>query len=309
MMQNQGMDGKVCLVTGANNGMGFETAKKLTALGAHVVMVCRSRERGEAARQRIARETGHLPDLLLADLSLQREIKRVAAEYRAQYERLDVLVNVAGFAFNTREVTDEGFERTFALNYLGYFSLTLELVDLLVSSAPARVVNITSEAHRWSDIAFDNLQGEKSFPKRRMPPLPLMYGWTNMYRIMFTYELADRLAAKGVSANCLCPGFVAVSRSSHGRFTNGLTKVLGFLLRATTAAKAAETIVYLASSPEAAELTGAYYESGKLARSAPQSYDKAVRTRLWSETLRLTGYENGTQMTQIAQIDADFNDL
>lgn len=288
-MQNKPMDGKICLVTGANNGMGFETAKKLTALGAHVVMLCRSRERGEAARQKIARETGHMPDLLLADLSLQHQIKQVAADYRAKYERLDVLVNVAGFAFDTRDVTSEGFERTFALNYLGYFTLTLELVDLLIASAPARVVNIASESHRWSDITFDNLQGEKSFPKRRMPPLPLMYGWTNMYRIMFTYELADRLAKKGVTANCLCPGFVAVSRSSHGWFTNGLTKVLCFLLRATTAAEAAETIVYLASSPEAAELTGVYYESGQLARSAEQSYDKAVRARLWSETLRLTG--------------------
>ncbi len=282
---------KICLVTGSNNGIGFETAKGLAAQGCQIVMLCRSRQRGEAARQKIAAATGHTPDLLLADLSIQREIKRAAAEFRERYDRLDVLVNVAGYSWPERQETDEGFERTFALNYLGYFTLTLELLDLLIQSAPARIVNIASEAHRWQDISFDNLQGEKSFPTQRMPPLPIMYGWTNMMRIMFTYELANRLQNAGVTANVLCPGFVPVRRSAASPLMNAMSWVMSKMPNTRTPAQAAETIIWLASAPEAAEKNGAYYSSGEEKQSAAQSYDEAVRRQLWKTTLDLVGYE------------------
>lgn len=280
----------ICIVTGANNGIGYETAQALTAQGKQVVMLCRSRERGEAARQKIAAATGRTPDLLLADLSLQAEVKRAAAEFRSKYDRLDALVNVAGFSWNERQETAEGFERTFALNYLAYFTLTLELVDLLVKAAPARVVNVASAAHRWRDIEFDNLQGEQVFPVKKMPPLSIMYGWSNMMRIMFTYTLAERLKPYGVTANVLCPGFVPVKRSTVSPFMNWLVGWMRYLPNARTPQAAAETIIWLASAPEAAALSGAYFQGGTQMESAPQSYDRAARERLWQTTLDLVGY-------------------
>lgn len=287
----QSMRGKLCIVTGANNGFGFVTAQRLTEMGATVVMICRSRERGQAAQQRIRDATGHQPELLLADLSLQAQVRRVAADVRAAHGRLDVLINNAGFSWPEREETEEGFERTFALNYLAYFTLTLELVDLLIASAPARVVNIASSAHRWRDLALDNLQGERDYPVRRFPPLPQMYGWTNVCRIMFTYELAERLAGRGVTANALCPGFVPVTRSTVGPLFNGLSRAMQWIPGVRTPEQAAETIVYLASDPRAAALTGTYHESDVRMRSSEQTYDRAVRKQLWSKTLALAGYE------------------
>ena len=190
------MRGKVCVVTGANNGFGFVTSRRLAALGASVLMVCRSRERG-AARGRIEEATGRRPELFLGDFLLQADVRRVAGEIRARYAKVDVLLNNAGYAYAERELTPEGFERTFALNYLAYFTLTLEMLPLLRRAGAARIVNTASSSHRWRDVSLDNLQGERSFPVKRWPPLSGMYGWTNAQRIMFTYELADRLRGGG----------------------------------------------------------------------------------------------------------------
>jgi NAD(P)-dependent dehydrogenase (short-subunit alcohol dehydrogenase family) len=287
----EAMKQSVCIVTGANNGIGFETAKALAVQGKRVVMICRSRERGEAARQKIAAAAGRTPDLLLADLSLQAQVKQVAAQFRAKYDRLDVLVNVAGFSWNERAETSEGFERTFALNYLAYFTLSLELVDLLVGSAPARVVNVASNAHRWREIEFDNLQGEREFPVKRMPPLSIMYGWTNMMRIMFTYTLAERLGPHGVTANVLCPGLVPVKRSGVSPLMNRMVGLMRWMPRARTPEEAAQRIIWLASAPEAAELNGVYFQDGERMDSAPQTYDGAARDRLWEMTLALAEYD------------------
>lgn len=295
------MDGKVCIVTGANNGFGFVTSQQLAEMGATVVMVCRNQKRGEDARQRIASATGRTPDLLLGDLGLQADVKRIASEFRAKYERLDVLVNNAGYAFSERDVSEEGFEKTFALNYLAYFTLTLELVDVLIASAPSRIINTASSSHRWNDIAFDNLQGEKEFPVKRMPPLSFMYGWTNMMRIMFTYELAKRLKDTGVVAHAHCPGVVAVQRSGATKFNNFLMSVMKTLRVGHTPEEAAETIVYLATNPEMADETGTYRESGVATKSADQSYDTSVRERLWTETLELVGYSTDPLAKAILQ--------
>jgi NAD(P)-dependent dehydrogenase (short-subunit alcohol dehydrogenase family) len=284
------MTDKVCLITGANNGFGFVTARELAARGAKVILLCRDKGRGEKAQADILKATGTSTDLLLADMSLQEQVKRVASEFKARYERLDVLINNAGYAFNKRELTTEGFERTFALNYLAYFTLTLELLPLLLSSAPSRIINTASEAHRWSDISFDNLQGETSFPVKRMPPLPVMYGWTNVMRIMLTYTLAKKLKDKQVTANCFCPGFVPVKRSSQGAFMNALLGLIQYLPAARTPEQAAQTILELATSRELQDKTGLYYSSGELSKSAAQTYDKTVRETLWQKTLLLTGY-------------------
>jgi NAD(P)-dependent dehydrogenase (short-subunit alcohol dehydrogenase family) len=289
------------LITGANNGFGFVAAERLAAAGNNIVMICRSRERGEAAQERIFTTTGHRPGLLLADLSLQSQVKRVAAEYRANYDRLDVLINNAGYAWLKRDLTAEGFERTFALNYLAYFTLTLELLDMLLASAPARIINTASASHRWQPISLENLQGEQKFANR-FPPKPLMYGFSNAYRIMFTYELAERLVGTGVTANTFCPGFVPVQRASQSAFMNALVKLTSGMANARTPEEAAETIVYLASDPAAAALNGTYHASGVLTRSTEQTYDGALRRQLWDKTVQLANYTTDPLAQALAQL-------
>lgn len=279
----------VCLMTGATNGFGFEAAKALASQDMHLVLICRSQERGETAQQKIHAATGNIPDILLADLLSQTQVKQVAHEFKAKFDRLDVLVNNAGYAYRRREETAEGYERTFTLNYLTYVTLTLELLDLLMAAAPARIINTASSSHHWNPIQFDNLQGERDFLPGKFG-MPAMYGWSNVYRIMFTYELADRLRDTGIVANTFCPGFVAVQRSTATKIVNTIMPLLGLLAKAHSPQKAAEIIVYLATSPEAATQTGTYYSSGELTRSSTETYDKALRTRLWRTTLDLLGY-------------------
>ena len=284
------MRGKVCVVTGANNGFGLVTSRRLAALGATVLMVCRDGARGESARERVAEAAATRPELYLGDFLLQADVRRVASEIKARHPKVDVLVNNAGYAYAERELTSEGFERTFALNYLAYFTFTLELLPHLCRAEAPRIVNTASSSHRWREVSLDNLQGEKSFPRGRFPPLPIMYGWTNGYRIMFTYELADRLAKRGVNANCFCPGFVPVKRSSASGLQNALMGVAAkFVPSERTPEEAADTPLYLAASPAAAGLTGAYFESGKRTRSAAQTYDKSLHEALFERTLHLTG--------------------
>ncbi len=282
---NTGMHGKICAITGANNGFGFVSAQRLAAMGATVLMVCRSRERGEAARHRIAVATGNTPELYIGDFLLQADVRRVAAEIGAAHDTVDVLINNAGFAFSKRVVTAEGFERTFALNYLAYFTLTRDLLPNLRKSAAGRIINVASSSHRWRDITLDNLQGEKEYPLRRFPPLSAMYGWSNVYRIMLTYEQAERYQVDGLTANCLCPGFVPVVRAGATAFQNLMIRVVPrFMPNSRTPEQAAETVVYLASSPEAATLNGAYFQSGVQMRSSDQTYDGDLRRRLWALT-------------------------
>lgn len=279
------MQGKVCVITGANNGFGFVSAQRLAAMGANVVMVCRSRERGEAARQKIAAATGQSPELFVGDFLLQADVRRVAAEIGAVHDSVDVLVNNAGFAFSERAVTGEGFERTFALNYLAYFTFTRDLLPQLRRSGAGRIINVASSSHRWRDISLDNLQGEKEFPIRRFPPLSGMYGWSNVCRIMLTYEQAERYRADGITANCMCPGFVPVVRAGATSFQNLMIRVVPLFMRnVRTPEQAAETVVYLASSPEAASLNGVYFQSGVQMRSSDQTYDAGLRRELWSVT-------------------------
>jgi NAD(P)-dependent dehydrogenase (short-subunit alcohol dehydrogenase family) len=276
---------RTALITGSNTGFGFVTAHELTKRGWTVLMVCRSHERGEAARKRIEAETGALPELYIGDLLLQRDVRRIASEVKARHARLHVLLNNAGFAFPERALTDEGFERTFAVNYLAYFTLTRELLPLLIHSGAGRIVNVASSAHRWPGASLTNWQGELGFPKRVFPPLPLMYGWTNVFRILLTYELAERLAGDGIVANCLCPGFVPVQRSTASAFQNKMAALLGKLIPGTrTPEQAAETMLYLAADPQAASLNGTYHESGVLTRSSEQTYDVALRKALWART-------------------------
>ena len=277
------MKGKICLVTGANSGIGKFTAIGLANLGATVVMVCRNDERGRAAREEIVSSTGNESiDLLIADLSLSRSIRQLADDFLSKYERLDVLVNNAGAYIGGRTLTEEGLETTFALNHLGYFLLTNLLLDLLKSSAPARIVNVASEAHRRSRIEFDDLMGERSYKGFRA------YGQSKLANILFTYELARRLDGTNVTVNCLHPGVVATNFAHRdGGMVGFLVKTFSFLLRRP--AKGAETAVYLASSADVDGVSGRYFVDKKEVRSSAVSYDESAARRLWQVSEERTG--------------------
>jgi NAD(P)-dependent dehydrogenase (short-subunit alcohol dehydrogenase family) len=222
---------------------------------------------------------------LVADLSLRRDVRRLASDVRARYKRLDVLVNNAGAIFTRREETAEGIEKTLALNHLGYFLLTLELLDLLKSSAPSRVVNVASEAHRGMRLDFEDLENRKSYSGFRV------YGQSKLMNILFTAELARRLAGTGVTANSLHPGAVA---TGFGHNTPGLFRTLvrigaPFLL---TPDKGAKTLVYLATSPDVEGVTGKYFAKGREVRPSPAARDSEAARKLWEATERLATARN-----------------
>ncbi len=279
----QEMSDKTCLVTGATLGIGKETALGLARLGAKVVIVGRDEARTRATAAEIAKETGNPNvDFLVADLSLQSGVRALAAAFKAKYSRLDVLINNAGAVFMKREVTSEGFERTWALDHLAEFLLTDLLLDTLQASAPGRIVNVASGAHTGGKIDFDDVQRSKKYGGIGA------YNQAKLANVMFTYALARRLAGKGVTVNCLHPGVVA---TGFGHNTPGLVKTLlswgrPFLL---TAANGAKTSIYLASSPEVAAVSGKYFDKCKPVASSKASYDEAAQERLWEMSLKQTG--------------------
>jgi NAD(P)-dependent dehydrogenase (short-subunit alcohol dehydrogenase family) len=278
-----GMDGKVCLITGATSGIGKATAMGLANMRASVVMVGRDRGRGEAALAEIKEGSANASvDLMLADLSSQEDIRRLADEFKEAYPRLDVLINNAGVIRSKRVTTTDGIEMTFAVNHLAYFLLTNLLLDVLKASAPSRIVNVSSGEQRNGTIDFDDLQGEKGYKTAKA------YGQSKLANVLFTYELARRLEGTGVSTNCLHPG--AGVRTNLG---SGVSGVFGFTVRALTPLmkspeKGAETSIYLASSPEVEGLSGRYFVKKAEARSSDVSHDKRMARRLWEASAELT---------------------
>jgi len=276
------MGEKICLITGATSGIGRATAMGLANMGASVVMVGRDRGRGEDALAEIKEKSGNASvDLMLADLSSQEEIRRLADEFKEAYPRLDVLINNAGVIRSERITTQDGLETTFAVNHLAYSLLTKLLLDVLKASAPSRIVNVASGDHSNGTIDFDNLQGEKEYKG------PKAYSQSKLATVLFTHELARRLEGTGVTANCLHPGVVGTNLGS------GVSGVFGFMVRALTPLmkspeKGAETSVYLASSPEVEGLSGRYFVKKAEARSSDVSHDERIARRLWKVSADLT---------------------
>jgi retinol dehydrogenase-14 len=280
----ENMTRKVCIVTGANSGIGKETARALARMGATVIMVVRNQVAGEKARKEIIEETGNESiELMIADLFSINEIRELASDFKNTHSRLDVLINNAGGIFPKREVTVDGFERTFALNLLAPFLLTHELLDVLMASAPSRIINVSSAAHLRGRIDFENLQSEKKYGQ--MGP----YGNAKLMNIMFTYALARRLEGTGVTANALHPGVVRThfGQNDASRARKLMFRMLGPLFRSPE--KGAKTSVYLASSPEIEGISGKYFANSKPKESSRISYDEELQEQLWQRTEQLLG--------------------
>jgi NAD(P)-dependent dehydrogenase (short-subunit alcohol dehydrogenase family) len=270
------MQGKVCLITGGTNGIGKSAAQALAQMGATVVIVGRNAQKtGQVAADiRLATGSPNV-DSLLADLSSQQDIRRLASDFQSRHSRLHVLLNNAGGTYLKRQLSVDGIEMTFALNHLAYFLLTALLLDTLKASAPARIISVSSDAHANGKIEFDNLQGERSYSG--LGP----YGNSKLANILFTRELAHRLEGSGVTANALHPGLTS---TGFGRNNPGLLMtIMGVVipLIARSPEKGAATSVYLASSPEVQCTTGEYFVDSKVAQTAPQAADMAVARRLW----------------------------
>jgi NAD(P)-dependent dehydrogenase (short-subunit alcohol dehydrogenase family) len=277
-----GMGGKVVLITGGTSGIGKATASALASMGAEVIVTGRNPERGERVVEEIRRESGGNVSLMLADLTVQAEVRRLAEEFQERYHRLDVLVNNAGVVQSTRTETHDGIETTLATNHLAPFLLTNLLLDLLKKSAPARIITVSSEAQRWGKVDLNDLQSERKY--RGMP----VYGMTKLANVMFTLELAERLKGTGVTATCMHPGAV---NTSFGANNKGLGTLLfrAFKPFMRSPEQGADTVIYLASSPDVEGMTGKYLSDRKTIVASGQVYDEDLRKRLWEASGELTG--------------------
>jgi NAD(P)-dependent dehydrogenase (short-subunit alcohol dehydrogenase family) len=280
------MNGKTILITGATDGIGKETALALAEMGARIIVVGRNPEKCARITDQINRQDGQgKAEYLVADLSSQAQIRRLAAEFKDRYARLDVLVNNAGAYILRHQLTVDGIELTFALNHLNYFLLTNLLLDVIQASAPARIVNVSSAAHLGGKLDFANLQGGRVYNSWEA------YSNSKLANVYFTYELARRLDGSRVTANALHPGFVA---SNFGKNGSGLLRPFFSIshLFAISPEKGAETPVYLASSPEVEGITGKYFVQKKAVNSSAISYDQDAARRLWQMSLEMTSTQS-----------------
>lgn len=271
----------VCLVTGATSGIGEVTARELARRGMHVVIVGRDAERTAATVARIKQATGVDVEPLIANLSSQAGVRSVAEAFVQRHTRLDVLVNNAGGFFAARQVSADGIEMTWALNHMNYFLLTNLLLDTLRASAPARVVNVSSDAHRGGRMRWDDLQFTRGYNGWAA------YAQSKLANILFSNELARRLAGSGVTSNALHPGFVA-TRFAHnnGAFWGGAMALMQRLW-AISPEEGAQTSIYLATAPEAATISGKYFAKSRETAPAPQAQDMDAAARLWEISERM----------------------
>jgi NAD(P)-dependent dehydrogenase (short-subunit alcohol dehydrogenase family) len=274
------MQGKVVVITGATSGIGRVAAEYLAAVGARLVLVARDPARGERTLARLRHIAPGAHGAYYADLSRIAEMKRVAAQIAAAEPRIDVLINNAGAFFNARHVTEDGLEKTFALNHIAYFVLTAGLIDRLKAAAPARVVSTASGAHRSANLDFDDLQTAKGYAGFKA------YGRSKLCNILFTRELARRLSGSGVSANCLHPGFVATRFGDESGGWRALA-IRAAKFFAIKPEKGAETMIHLAASPEVAAVSGQYFYECRPATPSPAAQDDAAAARLWTESARI----------------------
>jgi NAD(P)-dependent dehydrogenase (short-subunit alcohol dehydrogenase family) len=275
------MNGKTVVITGATSGIGEVAADRLASKGARIVFIARDEKRGEETLKHLNAIAPRQPHkAYYADLSRLSEMKRVGAEIAAAESRIDVLINNAGAAFMTRQVTEDGLEKTFALNHMSYFVLTELLIPRMVSGG--RIVSTASGAHKGAHLDFDDLQSEKRYSGFAV------YGRSKLCNILFTRELARRLAGTGINANCLHPGFVATrfGAENGGLFGVALGLAKNFAL---SPEQGAQTIIYLASSPEVERLTGLYFDKSKPATPSKAAQNDSDAKTLWRVSAKISG--------------------
>lgn len=287
--------GSVVLVTGANSGIGKAAAAGLASLGANVVMLCRDCGRGEKALYDIRSQSGGSVELMLCDLSSLKSVNSFCDEFLQKYDRLDALINNAGALNSVRRQTEDGFEMTLCVNYLAPFLLTQRLLPLLQSSAPSRIINVSSTAHRWGKIRFSDINVTKCYTSLKA------YSQSKLAGLLFTYSLAKRLCGTGVSVNAVDPGIVGtdIVINRETGFGTLVSKAQKLLFKSPE--KGSETIVWLASSPEAESITGKFFVNNKAKSSCKRSYDADAAKRLWGLSERMTGLSGGD-----VEIDAGY---
>lgn len=279
------MNNKICIVTGATSGIGQVTARVLAEKGATVIIVGRNKEKCVQTVDNIRNLTNNSKvEFILADLSILNDVKSLAKQFLKKYDRLDVLVNNAGVSIQKRQETIDGIEATFAINHLSHFLLTNLLLDVIKSSAPARIINVSSALHTRTPLNFDDLEGKIKYGGMNA------YGKSKLANVLFTYELARRLEGTGVTVNAVHPGLVSTNLSSNsGGFAKIIWKIITIF--ALSAEQGAESSIYLATSPEMEGITGKYYSKMKMVPSSKDSYDEKNAKRLWDVSLKMTGIQ------------------
>ena len=270
------MKGRTCLITGATDGIGKETAIGMAKNGYNLILIGRNEEKGKKVSDEIRKIADSIDiDFFTADLILMKEVSRVADEVCQKYDRIDVLINNVGAYFAFRDVTEEGFERTFALNHLGYFLMTKKLLPLVEKSDYKRIVNVSSSAHYGVSFEFDNLNGEKKYRGFRA------YQKSKLANVMFTYELAKKVKDSGITANCLHPGFVA---SKFGNNNNFLWRgIIGFAkaLTAINVKKGAKNSIHLACSDDVKDISGRFFSNCEVKKGSSRAKNEEHNQRLW----------------------------
>ena len=271
------MNGRTCLITGATDGIGKEAANELAKKGCNLILIGRNKEKGDKVVEQIRKIADSYVDIdyFTADLMLMKEVSRVADEVSRKYPKIDILLNNVGAYFAFRGVTEEGFERTFALNHLGYFLMTKKLLPLIEKSNYKRIVNVSSSAHYGIDFEFDNLNGEKKYSGFDI------YKKSKLANVMFTYELAKRVKDRGITANCLHPGFVSTNFGKNNNFLWRNVIRVAMWLTAINVKDGAKTSIHLACSDEVKDITGRFFANCQVKKGSSKAKNDEHNRKLW----------------------------
>jgi NAD(P)-dependent dehydrogenase (short-subunit alcohol dehydrogenase family) len=282
------MKNKICLITGATSGIGKATALVLAELGANLILLSRNEKRGEKICKQIRkRKQDSDVRFYKVDISSMKEVRNVAERIKSDFDHIDVLINNAGARFDNYFKNDEGIELTFATNHLGHFLLTLSLIDLLKKSTQGRIINVSSPAHSRATEDLNDITAPNNYDRR------LAYGRSKLVNLYFTYELSRRLRGNHITANAVDPGGVATNFSRNNGMFAWAKHYISYILqrKLITPKKAAETIVYLASSKDISNISGKYFFEKKEINSSVASYDKEAAVKLWQMSAKLTGID------------------
>ena len=283
---NENLENKVCLITGATNGIGLEAAKALNKMGAEIVFIARNHEKAEKLKEDLLRDSGKQSTSIIADLSLQSEVKKAADEFLSLNKPLHVLLNNAGIMNRERKETADGLDEVFSVNHLAYFSLTLMLIEKMKNTEGGRIVNVASMAYRFvNEMNFEDLQSKENYKPMKV------YGQSKLANILFTKRLASKVKENNITVNCLHPGYVDTGIGSNNKQT--LWKLMMNLSRpfAKKTDKGAETSIYLCASPEVEKVTGEYFVDCKIEKLLGAAKSEEQAEKLWSISSELTGVD------------------